>query len=62
MIELLHLCFEKIDEQALCIAPNDILLLLRKINPRLFISASEIRKTLKKWNFTPEDNTKSYQG
>lgn len=62
MIELIHLCFEKIDEQALCIAPNDILLLLRKINPRLFISASEIRKTLKKWNFTPEDNTKSYLG
>lgn len=62
LLELFHECFEKIDDEEILIAPNDILLLLRKTNPRLFISASEIRKILKRWEFQPEDNTKSYQG
>ncbi|MBA5791665.1 hypothetical protein H1R17_10600 [Flavobacterium sp. xlx-214] len=62
LLELFHECFEKIDDDEILIAPNDILLLLRKTNPRLFISASEIRKILKRWEFQPEDNTKSYQG
>ena len=50
------------DDEEILVAPNDILLLLRKTNPRLFIAASEIRKILKRWDFQPEDNTKSYQG
>ena len=62
LLELFHECFEKVDDEEILIAPNDILLLLRKTNPRLFISASEIRKILKRWEFQPEDNTKSYQG
>ncbi|WP_448606684.1 primase-helicase family protein [Paenimyroides ceti] len=62
LLELFHECFEKIDDEEILIAPNDILLLLRKTNPRLLISASEIRKILKRWEFQPEDNTKSYQG
>lgn len=62
LLELFHECFEKIDDDEILVAPNDILLLLRKTNPRLFISASEIRKILKRWEFQPEDNTKSYQG
>lgn len=62
LLELFHECFEKIDDEEILIAPNDILLLLRKTNPRLIISASEIRKILKRWEFQPEDNTKSYQG
>ena len=62
LLELFHECFEKIEDEEILIAPNDILLLLRKTNPRLFISASEIRKILKRWEFQPEDNTKSYQG
>lgn len=62
LLELFHECFEKIDDEEILIAPNDILLLLRKTNPRLFISAGEIRKILKRWEFQPEDNTKSYQG
>ena len=62
LLELLNLCFEKIDEDEICLAPNDLLLLLRKTNPKLIISASEIRKTLKKWDFAPQNNTKSYQG
>lgn len=62
ILELLHECFEKIEDEEILIAPNDILLLLRKTNPRLFISASEIRKILKRWEFQPEDNTKSYHG
>lgn len=62
LLELFHECFEKINDEEILIAPNDILLLLRKTNPRLIISASEIRKILKRWEFQPEDNTKSYQG
>ncbi len=62
LLELFHECFEKIDDEEILVAPNDILLLLRKTNPRLIISASEIRKILKRWEFQPEDNTKSYQG
>lgn len=62
LLELFHECFEKIEDEEILIAPNDILLLLRKTNPRLFISAGEIRKILKRWEFQPEDNTKSYQG
>lgn len=62
LLELFHECFEKIEDEEILVAPNDILLLLRKTNPRLIISASEIRKILKRWEFQPEDNTKSYQG
>lgn len=62
LLELLNLCFEKIDEDQICVAPNDLLLLFRKTNPKLIVSASEIRKTLKKWDFEPQNNTKSYQG
>ena len=62
VLELLNLCFEKVDEDEICVAPNDLLLLLRKTNPKLIISASEIRKILKKWDFEPQKNTKSYQG
>ena len=50
------------DENEICVAPNDLLLLLRKTNPKLIISAGEIRKILKKWEFEPQNNTKSYQG
>ncbi len=62
LLELFNLCFEKMDEQEVYVAPNDLLLLLRKTNPKIIISASEIRKTLKKWDFEPQNNTKSYQG
>ncbi len=62
ILELLHECFEKMDEEELKVAPNDLYLLLRKQNNRISISANEIRNILKRWNFTPEDNTKSYQG
>ncbi len=62
ILELLHECFEKMDEEELKVAPNDLYLLLRKQNNRISISANEIRNILKRWNFIPEDNTKSYQG
>lgn len=62
ILELIHECFEKMDEDALKLAPNDIYILLRKQNSRIIISANEIRKILKRWNFTPENNTKSYCG
>lgn len=62
ILELLHECFEKMDEEELKVAPNDLYLLLRKQNNRICISANEIRNILKRWNFVPEDNTKSYQG
>ncbi|TWP31347.1 hypothetical protein ETU08_01485 [Apibacter muscae] len=62
ILELLHECFEKMDEEELKVAPNDLYLLLRKQNNRISISANEIRNILKRWNFVPEDNTKSYQG
>lgn len=62
ILELLHECFEKMDEDELKVAPNDLYLLLRKQNNRISISANEIRNILKRWNFNPEDNTKSYQG
>jgi len=62
ILELLHECFEKTDEDELKLAPNDIYGLLRKQNTRTNFSANEIRKILKRWNFMPEDNTKSYSG
>src|SRR5690554_639053 len=62
ILELLHECFEKMEEEELKVAPNDLYLLLRKQNSRISISANEIRNILKRWNFIPEDNTKSYQG
>lgn len=62
ILELLHECFEKMDEDELKVAPNDLYILLRKQNNRISISANEIRNILKRWNFNPEDNTKSYQG
>lgn len=62
ILELLHECFEKMDEQELKVAPNDLYLLLRRQNSKISISANEIRNILKRWNFSPEDNTKSYQG
>src|SRR5690606_13829542 len=60
VLELLHECFEKMDTDELKFAPNDIVLLLRKQNIRAMISANEIRKILKRWQFQPENNTKSY--
>ncbi|KUJ60626.1 hypothetical protein AR687_16485 [Flavobacteriaceae bacterium CRH] len=62
ILELIHECFEKTEEDELKLAPNDILILLRKQNNRINISANEIRSILKRWGFTPEDNTKSYCG
>ncbi|MEG0915635.1 MAG: DUF5906 domain-containing protein [Myroides sp.] len=62
ILELLHECFEKMDEQELKVAPNDLYLLVRRQNSKISISANEIRNILKRWNFSPEDNTKSYQG
>lgn len=62
ILEMLHECFEKMDEDELKVAPNDLYILLRKQNSRVSISANEIRNILKRWNFTPEDNTKSYKG
>lgn len=62
ILELLHECFEKMDEQELKVAPNDLYLLLRRQNSKISISTNEIRNILKRWNFSPEDNTKSYQG
>ncbi|MCY1457662.1 hypothetical protein D9M71_749760 [compost metagenome] len=50
------------EEDELKLAPNDIFILLRKHNNRINISANEIRNILKRWGFTPEDNTKSYCG
>ena len=57
ILELLHECFEKMDEEELKVAPNDLYLLLRKQNNRIYISANEIRNILKRWNFIPEDNS-----
>ncbi|MNT48035.1 hypothetical protein D3C72_1847950 [compost metagenome] len=62
ILELIHECFEKIDEEDLKLAPNDVFILLKKQNNRINISANEIRNILKRWGFTPEDNTKSYYG
>jgi len=62
VLELINECFEKMEEDELKLAPNDIFMLLRKQNSRLNISANEIRNILKRWGFTPEDNTKSYCG
>ncbi|QLC67172.1 hypothetical protein LPB248_12940 [Flavobacterium sp. LPB0248] len=62
ILELVHECFEKMEEDELKLAPNDIFMLLRKQNNRLNISANEIRNILKRWGFSPEDNTKSYYG
>lgn len=62
ILELINECFEKTDEEELKFAPNDIYLLLRKQYGKVNISANEIRKILKRWNFTPENNTKSYSG
>jgi hypothetical protein len=62
ILELIHECFEKMEEDELKLAPNDIFILLRKQNNRINISANEIRNILKRWGFIPEDNTKSYCG
>lgn len=63
LIELFNECFDKTDEEEIFIAPGEILIMLKRINPKLYIeSANEIRKILKKWNLEPENNTKSYQG
>ncbi|WP_433834201.1 primase-helicase family protein [Flavobacterium anhuiense] len=62
VLELINECFEKMEEDELKLAPNDIFMLLRKQNSRTDISANEIRNILKRWGFMPEDNTKSYCG
>ncbi len=63
LIELFNECFEKTEETELYVSPGEILIMLKRINPKLYIeSANEIRKILKKWNLEPENNTKSYQG
>ncbi|MEG1267559.1 MAG: hypothetical protein RSE19_13890, partial [Myroides sp.] len=62
ILELIHECFEKMEDDELKLAPNDIFILLRKQNNRINISANEIRNILKRWGFIPEDNTKSYCG
>lgn len=63
LLELFNECFEKTEETELYVSPGEILIMLKRINPKLYIeSANEIRKILKKWNLEPENNTKSYQG
>lgn len=63
LLELFYECFEKTEETELYVSPGEILIMLKRINPKLYIeSANEIRKILKKWNLEPENNTKSYQG
>lgn len=63
LLELFNECFEKTEETELYVSPGEILIILKRINPKLYIeSANEIRKILKKWNLEPENNTKSYQG
>lgn len=63
LLELFNECFEKTEEKELYVSPGEILIMLKRINPKLYIeSANEIRKILKKWNLEPENNTKSYQG
>lgn len=62
VLELIHECFEKMEEDELMFAPNDIYLLLRKQYGKVGFGVNEIRKILKRWNFTPENNSKSYSG
>lgn len=62
VMEQIHECFEKMDEEELKLAPKDIHTLLKKHNSRTKVSLNDIRKVLKKWDFTPEDNSKSYTG
>lgn len=63
LIELVNECFEKIDTDELYLSPGEILIMLKRVNSKIYIeSANEIRKILKKWKLDPENNTKSYQG
>lgn len=64
LLELINECFESFsDEEAINLSPIEILLMLKRINPKIYIdSPNEIIKILKKWNFEPENNTKSYKG
>lgn len=62
VLEQIHECFEKMNVEELNLAPKDIHTLLKKYNSRTKVSLNDIRKILKKWNFVPEDNSKSYTG
>lgn len=62
ILEQIHECFEKMEDDELKLAPKDIYTLLKKHNHRSQISLNDIRNVLKKWNFEPEDNSKSYSG
>lgn len=62
IMEQIHECFEKIDDEELKLAPKDIHNLLKKHNNRTTVSLNDIRKVLKNWSFEPESNSKSYIG
>lgn len=62
VLEQIHEFFEKSDFESIYIAPFDLEKILKKQSYKSNLKAKDIRKILKRLGFSPENNSKSYQG